>query len=186
MAETASDITELLRQVAGGDRAAEGTLFTVVYSDLRRLARRAFQREANRHTLQTTAIVHEAYIRLARSERVSFADRAHFFAIAATVMRRILVDHARAKHAAKRGMPTVELDGFDPAMHADDPAVILAVDTALLRLRDIDPRQSQIVELRFFAGMTAPEIASALTISERTVKREWRLARAWLYGELRP
>lgn len=185
MAEASPNVTALLRQVAQGDKTAETALFSAIYPELRVMARRLFRREAADHTLQTTALVHEAYLRLAQPRGAPFADRVHFFAVAATVMRRILVDHARAKHAAKRGGVAPEFS-LDPCLTIEDPAQVLQVDLALERLAALDPRQAKIVELRFFAGMTVEEVAHALAISERTVKREWQVARAWLLGELRP
>ena len=171
--------------MAAGDKKAESDLIPIVYAELHQIARRLMRREDGRHTLQTTALVNEAYIRLAKPRAAGFNDRAHFFAVAATVMRGILVDHARAKQAEKRGGPTVPLDDFlGPSVQLDQPELILAIDTALTRLAKIDHRQARIVELRFFAGMTVEESADALEISPRTVKREWQLAKAWLYGEL--
>lgn len=143
------------------------------------------RREAGNHTLQTTAVIHEAYIRLAQSTHSGFNDRTHFFAVAATVMRRILVDHARAKMAQKRGRPlALQGDFLGPAVDLQDPEGIIAIDDALQRLAAMDHRQARIVELRFFAGMSVEETATALQISARTVKREWQLAKAWLFGQL--
>ena len=186
VATSQADVTGLLQRIADGSKEAEATLFAVVYQDLRQIARRALRREGKHHTLQTTAVVHEAYLRLARPRTAVFNNRTHFFAVAATVMRRVLVDHARAKHAEKRGGANepVQLDGFDPAVSMDKPEQVLAVDAALTRLSQVDERQARIVELRFFAGLTVEETAAALDISPRTVKREWQVARAWLYGEL--
>ena len=178
------DVTQLLRAVAQGSKDAEAALFDAVYQDLRRIARRALQGERN-HTLQTTALVHEAYVRLTRSSQTAFNDRVHFFAVAARAMRHILVDYARARQAEKRGgQPPVPLDDVAPAVHMAPPEQVLAVDAALERLTELDARQARIVELRFFAGMSVDETAEALGISSRTVKREWQVARAWLYGEL--
>jgi RNA polymerase sigma factor (TIGR02999 family) len=184
--ETAPTVTELLQRIAGGSKDAEAALFPIVYGELRRIARRLMRREAGNHTLQTTALVHEAYLRLARPELPNVKSRAHFFAIAATVMRRVLVDYARAKRAAKR-VRADRLTFDEPcALSFDEPELVLVVDTALTRLSQRDQRQGRIVELRFFAGLTVEETAEVLQVSPRTVKREWQLARAWLYGELQP
>ena len=159
----------------------------VVYRELHQIARRLMRAEAANHTLQATALVHEAYLRLAGSKAVAFKDRVHFFAVAATVMRRILVDYARAKRADKRGgCERAPVDLLGPSVNIDEPERVLAIDVALNRLSQLDERQARVVELRFFAGMTIDETAEALGISARTVKREWQLARAWLYGELNP
>jgi RNA polymerase sigma factor (TIGR02999 family) len=178
------DVTGLLRGVAEGSKEAEAALFSAVYQDLRRIARRALRGD-HQHTLQTTALVNEAYLRLTRARGAGFNDRVHFFATAARAMRNILVDYARAKQAEKRGgRPPVPLDGLDPPWLAAPPEQVLAVDAALERLARLDARQARIVELRFFAGMTEEETADALHVSSRTVRREWQVARAWLYGEL--
>jgi RNA polymerase sigma-70 factor (ECF subfamily) len=178
-------VTELLQAIADGRKDAEADLFPIVYGELRQIARRLMRREAGNHTLQTTALVHEAYLRLARPELPNFKNRAHFFAVAATVMRRVLVDYARARRAAKRGWrDQVPLDDNGLAVNLDEPDMVLVIDAALNRLSQLDARQGRIVELRFFAGMTVDETAEVLQISTRTVKREWQLARAWLYGEL--
>jgi RNA polymerase sigma factor (TIGR02999 family) len=187
VATASTDVTLLLQRVAGGSKEAEAALFSVVYQDLRRIARRSLRGEARDHTMQTTDLVHEAYLRLARPQNSRFNDRSHFFAVAATVMRRILVDHARAKRAGKRGGVSpiqIEVDASGAGLTIENPEQLLAVDAALNRLASIDERQSRIVELRFFAGMSVEETAEALGISARTVKREWQVARAWLYGEL--
>lgn len=179
-----SQITTLLLRLQSGDKEAEDALFSIVYDELRRIAARSMGRERGDHTLQTTALVHEAYLRLVRSENIQFQAREHFFAVAAQTMRRILVDHARAHRAAKRG------GGFSTSLDEctlvipERPEDILALDEALLRLAELDSRQSKIVEMRFFGGMREEEIARVLGISSRTVKRDWTMAKAWLYGEL--
>jgi RNA polymerase sigma factor (TIGR02999 family) len=184
--DSTPDVAVLLNEIASGSREAEAALVPLVYEELRRIARRFMRHEAPNNTLQTTALVHEAYMRLAKPQATAWKDRAHFFAVAATVMRRILVDRARARRAEKRGGgTTLPLDDFDPAVSVEDLDQILAVDGALTRLSGLDERQGRIVELRFFAGMTVEETAEALRISPRTVKREWQLARTWLYGELK-
>ena len=183
--ESASDIGGLLDRISHGNKEAEATLIPLVYGELRRIAARLMRGEGCNHTLQTTALVHEAYLRLVRPQGTAWKDRTHFFAVAATVMRRILVDHARARKAGKRGgNAPPPLDFIEPVVNLEEPERILAIDAALTRLAELDARQSRIVELRFFAGMTVEETAAALQISGRTVKREWQLARAWLYGEL--
>jgi RNA polymerase sigma factor (TIGR02999 family) len=182
----ATDVTRLLGELARGNREVEATLIPLVYDELRRVARALMRGESRRETLQTTALVHEAYLRLTGGRQVEWESRTHFLAVAAKVMRRILVDHARARNSEKRGGGAVvsgaELMLRDP--HTADSDRLLALDAALERLAALDGRQAQIVEMRFFAGMTVEETAHALGISPRTVKREWQMARAWLYGEL--
>ena len=160
--------------------------FPIVYDELRRLAHRHLRDEAAGHSLNTTALVHEAYLRLAESD-VRWNDRKHFFALAATAMRRILVDHARRLHAAKRGDGARRLDLDDLAgLAADQRAeLLLALDEALDRLAALEPRQARVVECRWFAGLSEEETAQALSIGLRTVKRDWAMARGWLYQELR-
>jgi len=184
---TSGDITALLRRLSDGDQSVEAQLIPLVYEHLRRTASRYLRSERDGHTLQTTDLVHEAYVRLRDGPQLVWADRVHFFAVAATVMRRVLVDAARSRKSLKRGgnadVFALSVEAVaDP--HIDDREKILAVDAALSRLADLDSRQARIVELRFFAGMTMEEISEVLRISIRTVKRDWRLARAWLYGEL--
>jgi RNA polymerase sigma factor (TIGR02999 family) len=183
--ESPGDITLLLTELQAGNRAAESKLVPLVYDELRRLARRYMRGERAEHTLQPTALVHEAYLRLIGQRDVEWQNRAHFFGVAAQLMRRILVDHARARKAEKRGgsAPKVSLDEtlvFTEAKGAD----LLALDEALTRLTERDPRQGRIVELRFFGGLTEDEAAEVLGVSTRTVKRDWNVARAWLYKEL--
>lgn len=182
-----SNVTELLLAWRTGGPGAEARLIPVVYDELHRMARQALRGEARdrSHTLQTTALVHEAYLRLIDQRRVVWQHRAHFFAIAARILRRILVDHARGKHAGKRGggvRPITLVDAIaeEPADHAE----IAALDDALTRLEEMDPRQARIVELRYFTGLTIEDTAEALGISAATVKREWVIARAWLRREL--
>jgi RNA polymerase sigma factor (TIGR02999 family) len=185
-ANQSPDVTRLLRELAEGRHDAEAELIPLVYSELHRIARRQMRGEAG-HTLQTTALVHEAYIRLVRPQRDHWSDRTHFFRVAAKVMRQILVDNARTRRAQKRGGgATKDLfdEAFVPVLNVDDAERIMAVDNALSRLSVLDERQAQIVELRFFVGMTVDETAEALQLSARTVKREWQLARAWLSKEL--
>jgi RNA polymerase sigma factor (TIGR02999 family) len=168
------------------DPAARDALISAIYDELHRLAHRYMRGERQGHLLQTTALVNEAYLRLVDVDRMEWRDRAHFFAMAATTMRRILVDHARGQARDKRGagaiMTALNTDIAMPAADVD----VLALDEALERLSAIDAQQAKVVELRYFAGMTIEETAAALDVSTGTVKREWSVAKAWLYRELRP
>jgi RNA polymerase sigma factor (TIGR02999 family) len=177
-------VLDLLREWRQGDDQACDRLVPFVYAELRRLARGQLRREQPGHSLQPTALVHEAYLRLVRAE-VDWRDRTHFMSVAARVMRRILVEHARARHARKRGgdEPRVRLTEAIAAPDAD-PIDILVLDTAMERLQLLDPRQAQIVELCYFGGLTVPEVGQTLGISEATVHRDLRHARAWLKREL--
>jgi RNA polymerase sigma factor (TIGR02999 family) len=170
---------------SGGDGEAPARLMPLVYEELRRLARQYLQRERPDHTLQATGLVHEAYIRLVDQTTTTWQNRAHFFGVAAQVMRRILVDYARSHRAAKRG-GTLEKIAFDEARAplAENSVNLIALDDALKDLLAFDPRQSQIVELRFFGGLTNEEIGEVLDVSSTTVKREWRMAKAWLRREI--
>jgi RNA polymerase sigma factor (TIGR02999 family) len=186
------DVTQLLVRWSEGDAGALERLLPLVYGELRRIASNQLRHERPDHTLAPTALVHELYFRLVDQSRTSWQNRAHFFGLAAQLMRRILVDHARAQQAEKRGgsITRISLDemlaedaepsGEDAGAAAD----VLAIDDALERLAALDPDQARIVELRFFGGLTVEETASVLKRSPRTVKREWRLARAWLYRAL--
>jgi RNA polymerase sigma factor (TIGR02999 family) len=180
------EITSLLREWSEGDEAALDRLFPLVYDGLRRLASRSLLRERAGHTLQATALVNEAYLKLVDQHAVRWQERAHFFAVAARIMRRILVDHARRHNAGKRGGGAARLTIQDSWLAATGPADVdlLALEEALERLEAIDPRQSRIVELRFFAGLTVEEAADVLDVSPATVKNDWRVARAWLFAEL--
>jgi len=180
-----SEVTRLLFELKTGNRAAEEQLIPLVYGELRRIASNRLRNESIHHSLQPTALVHEAYLRLTRIEQVDWQSRSHFFAVSATLMRRILVDHARANQARKRGdgIGTISLEDAIFAAPDREPE-ILALDDALERLAQLDERQSKIVELRFFAGMSEEETAHVLGISTRTVKRDWRTAKAWLFAEL--
>lgn len=180
-----SDLTALLAAWTKGDGGASTDLLDAVYDELRRLARGYLRRERGDHSLPPTALVHEAYLRLVDQRRVQWQNRTHFFAIAAHLMRRILVDHARARGAEKRGASvTVPLDDANERVHLPDVDV-LALDVALDKLASIDERQSRLVELRFFGGLSVTETAAVLGIAPITVKRDWALARAWLFRELR-
>jgi RNA polymerase sigma factor (TIGR02999 family) len=181
MPPVGADVTGLLVAWADGDEAARARLVEAVYGELRRLARGYLQRERRDHTLSPTALVHEAYLKLIDQGRARWQNRTQFFAIAAHLMRRILVDHARAHRALKRGAGArVALDGQDFSVAPPDVDV-LALDAALQELSQHYPRQSELVELRFFGGLTVEEIASLLGVAPITVKRDWALARAWLY-----
>jgi RNA polymerase sigma factor (TIGR02999 family) len=182
---TSEPITDLLLELKGGDRNASERLFRLVYDDLRRIAHRALRRERPDHTLGTTGVVHEAYLRLVNQTRVEWSDRAHFYGIAAQAMRRILVDYARRHHRQKRGggQRPVTLD--DGAVSLDERSEhLMALDDALRRLAELNPRLSRVVECRFFGGLTEEEIAEATGVTVRTVKRDWAKARGWLYEEL--
>jgi len=185
MADTPGKVTMLLAEINRGDEAALAELIPLVYGELRRLAGRFLREERGSHTLQPTALVHEAYLRLVDQQRAEWQNRAQFMAIAARLMRRILVDHARARHAAKRGgaLAALTLDDFDVAGPRALSEEMLAIDQALERLHLLDPQQARIVELRYFGGLSVEETAAALSISERTVKRDWAMARAWLKSE---
>ncbi len=180
-----SGLTQLLYLWSGGNREALESLIGRVYPELRRLARSYLRRERPGQTLQSTELVHEAYLRLIDQRNVTWRNRAHFFGIAAHMMRRILVDHARSKHASKRGAG-ISMLTLDEAVAGSGPRNLnlVAVDEALENLARIDPQQSQIVELRFFAGLSIDEAAEVLKVSPATVKREWVMAKAWLYREM--
>ncbi len=188
MSDDDHQVTRLLTQVAAGQRGAEEQLVNVVYQELHRLARAYMRRERAGHTLQPSALVNEAYVRLIGERDVQWESRGHFYVTAARTMRRILIDHARSKQTAKRdgGQPVT----LNEALVALDPqheraAEMLMLEDALSRLEQLDPRQCKIVELRFFGGLTVEETAQALDISPKTVKRDWAVARAWLQAELR-
>ena len=180
------EITELLKQLTAGNREAESKLVPLVYEQLRRLATSYMRRERPDHTLQPTALVHEAYLKLMDQRRVSWQNRSHFYRLAARLMRRVLVDHAREVNASKRAKgQKVALDE-SLAYSKEKPSELLAIDEALSRLAETEPRLGQVVELRFFGGCSEEEIARIVGVSARTVKRDWKLARAWLYAELNP
>lgn len=181
------DVTELLRSWARGDREALDRLVPLVHDQLHRLAHQSMRGERPGHTLQTTALVNEAYLRLVDTGSVQWQDRTHFFAIAATVMRRILVDFARARRAAKRQAillaAPIDVDRV-LVPEAQPDADVVALDDALQSLAGFDPRGARVVELRYFGGLTVDESAEVLGVSPKTVKRDWTAARAWLLGEL--
>jgi RNA polymerase sigma factor (TIGR02999 family) len=182
-------VTRLLVQWSAGDEAALDELTALLYREMRSLAQRHLRRERCNHTIQRTALVHEAFVRLIHQDSVDWRSRGHFFALASTIMRRILVDHARARLTSKRGagqevQSLEEIDDDTADETADSDENITAIDGALTRLAAVDDRQVQIVQMRYFGGLTIEETAQALDISEATVKREWTLARAWLKREL--
>lgn len=186
MERVPQEVTVLLGEVAKGDQQAVAQLTPLVYAELRRLATRCMNRERANHTLQPTALVHEAYLKLARHPPLEWQNRAHFLQIAAKVMRQILIDYARGHGREKRGTgqqiePLEDAVVFSPEKASE----FLDLDESLERLTKLDPRQGRIVELRFFGGLTVEETAQALGISPKTVKREWSMAKAWLHGDLR-
>jgi RNA polymerase sigma factor (TIGR02999 family) len=186
MAEPEGDLTQLLHKWSGGDRQALEQLTPMVYTELRRLAHYHLQREREGHTLQSTALVHEVYLRLCGPETLQWENRAHFFAVAAKMMRRILVDYARRQGAGKRGGSAIRMR-LDDALAFSVPekgAQLVALDEALERLQTFDARKCQVVEMRFFAGLEAKEIAAVLGTTEATVRRDWNIAKAWLYRYL--
>jgi RNA polymerase sigma factor (TIGR02999 family) len=179
------NVTELLAEWRRGDQAALERLIPLVYAELRRVASARLRNEAANHTLQTTALVHEAYLRLVGLERMTLQNRTHFFAMAARLMREILVDHARRRDALKRG-GGVTMTGLDEAHAGADSGIvdILALDQALTELHALDPRLCRVVELRYFAGLTIAETADALDVSSATVERDWTVSKAWLLQRL--
>jgi RNA polymerase sigma factor (TIGR02999 family) len=187
MEDRRSEITQLLRQWSDGRQEALDRLLPEIYAELRKLASSYLRRERSDHTLQATALVHEAFLRLIDQRSVKWQSRAHFFGIAAQMMRRILVDHARAHDTDKRGSGEARLSLDEALIVAPSTDVdLLALDEALARLAAIDAQQSRVVELRFFGGLTIAETAEVLRVSPATVGREWTLAKAWLYAELAP
>jgi len=185
-APAASDFTRLLLAWRDGDRVALDQLVPLVYAELRRLAHCQMRRERPSHTLQTTALVNEAYLRLVDSKRVRWQNRAHFFAITAQLMRRILVDDARARGSLKRGGKAVHVALEDTPVASPPPdADLLALDEALTRLAAVDKRKSQVVDLRHFGGLSVEETAEALHVSPETVMRDWKVAKLWLLRELK-
>jgi len=179
------EVTQLLADVGRGDAEAMAEVMPLLYGELHKLARHHLGRERSDHTLQATALVHEAYVRLAGQQRVHWQNRKHFFGIASRVMRRILVDYARSRHADKRG-GFVNKVGLDDVVLSDERATeLVALDEALSSLAVIDPQQSRIVELRFFGGLTIEETAQSIGVSPATVKRDLNVAKAWLHREMR-
>jgi RNA polymerase sigma factor (TIGR02999 family) len=183
--ESSHELTELLRGWDGSDQRSLARIVELAYQELRRLARRCLNRERPGHTIQATALVHEAYLRLVDVQQVQWQDRAHFFAIAAKVMRRILVEYARAHGSSKRGgeMRRVNLDDAVTVCAESDPEIV-RLDDALEELAKLDSRKARVVEMRYFGGLTSNEAASVLGISPQSVNRDWSLAKAWLLREM--
>jgi RNA polymerase sigma-70 factor, ECF subfamily len=181
-----AEINALVGELAVGNEKAAAELVVLLYSELRKLASRYLQRERGDHTLQTTALVHEAYLRLADQREVRWKNKEQFMGVAAQLMRRILVDYSRARHAQKRGSAfekvSLEEAGIISQGKASD---VIALDEALTRLAEFDPQQAQLVELRFFGGLSLEEASAALGVSRTTIKRDWNVAKAWLARELR-
>ena len=180
------DATSVLNKLAGGESQAAAELFPLVYEELRRIAGWHLRQERPNHTLQATALVHEAYVKLVRQDEANWQNRAHFFAVASQVMRHVLVDYARGRLREKRGanpskVPLEVVAAVSEVRFEE----LLAVNESLARLEKIDARQSRIVQLRYFGGLSVEEVAEVLGVSEKTVKRDWSIARAWLYGDLR-
>jgi RNA polymerase sigma-70 factor, ECF subfamily len=182
---TTGQLTHLLEDWSRGDQAAFDQLFPLVYDELRKMARHHMRKERPDHTLQTTALVHEAYLRLVHSDPESIDTRAHFFAVAAQVMRRVLIDYARGVQRVKRGRGAQKIPLEDAAVLADDRLEgLVAVDEALTRLATLDPRKSRVFEMRFFGGMSMEQAAGVLKVSPITIMRDWRMAKAWLAREI--
>jgi RNA polymerase sigma-70 factor (ECF subfamily) len=185
MTPAAGDVTQLLTDLQRGWSDVACQLMPLVYDELHRVARHQMRHERADHTLQATALVHEAYLRLVRQPERTWQNRAHFIGVAAGVMRRVLVDHARARQTAKRGSAAQRVPLEESLLLTDEQSdELMALDEALERLAQFDARQSRVVELRFFGGLTVEETAEALSISPKTVKRDWRVARAWLHREV--
>jgi len=185
MNSASADVTPLLQEVTRGNQDALARLMPLIYSELRRLAAHCMRGERTDHTLQPTALVHEAYMLLVK-QKVEWQNKAHFFAVAAQLMRRVLIDHAKANLRKKRGGNQIKLSLDEVYLFSEDKSdELMALDESLKRLAERDPRQSRIVEMRFFAGLELKEIAGLLDISEKTVKRDWQVAKIWLYADLR-
>ena len=185
MSHPTHEVTSLLKDWNNGQPEALEALLPLVYDELHRVAGRYLRKERQDHTLQTTALVHEAYLRLIDQNQANWQNRAQFFGVAANMMRRILVDHARGHHADKRGGGAAKLSLDEAIEIADQKAVdLIALDDALNRLAQLDQQQCQVVELRFFGGLTVEEVAEVMKLSPATIKREWSMAKAWLHREL--
>jgi RNA polymerase sigma factor (TIGR02999 family) len=186
MPETGGDVTRLLGQLRAGNQDVAGQIVPLIYDELRRIAGAQMRRERPGHTLQATAVVNEAYMRMVGEQQLQWQNRAHFFAIAAITMRRVLLDYARQHHAGRRGGEGARKVDIDAELLVGQDRLedVVAVDEVLTRLTALDPEQGRIVELRFFAGLNVEETAEVMGISPSTVKREWRLAKAWLDREL--
>ena len=179
--ESRGDVTRLLADLGAGKKGADNELMTLVYGELHALAMHYMRKERPGHTLQTTALVHEAYLRLGGEKDLPWESKAHFLRVAARAMRRILIDHARRKQTERRGGEKCRKALEESAVFGDSPPPdLIAIDNALKKISEVDPQVSQVVEMRFFGGLTVEETARVLRISARTVKREWRVAKAWL------
>lgn len=186
MSEKENQISVILKDWSGGNRASADILLSLVYDELRKIAAQYLRKERSDHTLQPTALVHEAYLKLVDISDISWQDRAHFFAVSSNVMRHILVDHARARLSDKRGGERERIALEDAVSLSNEPDVdLIALDEALKQLAEFDEQQSRIVELRFFGGLTIEETAEVLKISPATVKREWTMAKAWLFRRMK-
>lgn len=183
--EQEHEVTEILQQWCGGDRGAAERLFPLVYDELKRQARNYLRRERSDHTLQPTALVHEAYLKMVDQTSLSAENRAHFFGIAARMMRQILVDHARQHNTEKRGgaAQRFSIEDLD-VLPAQSAADLLELDEALKKLEKVDERKSKVVDMRFFGGLKEAEIAEVLGVTEKTVRRDWQFAKLWLFREL--
>jgi RNA polymerase sigma-70 factor (ECF subfamily) len=182
---SSQEVTQLLIDWSRGDQAALEGLMTLVYEELRRLAKRLMRRERPGHTLQTTALINKAYQRLIEQQRVRWKSRAHFFAIAAQLMRRILVEYARTRSRAKRGGGALRVSLNDATLSSQEQSLdLIVLDDALQRLAPLDPRKSRVVELRFFGGLSIEEVAGELNVTPMTVVRDWKTAKAWLHREI--
>jgi RNA polymerase sigma-70 factor (ECF subfamily) len=179
------EVTRLLAAWSSGDQSALNQMMPLVYAELHRIARRAWSQRPDNNTLQPTALINEAYLKLANAEKASFQDRCHFFAVASKAMRQILVNHAKSRISEKRGsgQVNVSLDDVQPAVH-QEAAEIVALNEALEALHAVDPRKSTVVEMRYFGGLSIEETAEAMGVSVSTVNRDWRLARSWLIREM--
>ena len=185
MSQSTDNVTKLLLDLSGGDRSAVDLLLPVIYDELRKLAANYLRRERPDHTLQPTALVHEAYLHLVDQTRVNWQNRAHFFGVAAQIMRRLLIDHARKHNAEKRGQDYEKLsldENIDRSVERSGD--LIALDDALNALATFDEQKARLVELRYFGGLSIEETADVMGVTPTTVKRHWRLAKAWLYGEL--
>lgn len=188
MSTPTPEVTRLLVAWREGNQNALDELLPMVYDELRRIARRYLSRESPGHTLQATALVNEAYLRLVNQQNLDWQNRTHFFAVAARVMRHLLVDHARSHQYAKRGGGAVQVtlnEALDVSAQSNELADVLALDEALEKLAKVDPRKCQLIELRYFGGLSVEETATILNVSDITIKREWAKAKAWLFRELR-
>jgi RNA polymerase sigma-70 factor (ECF subfamily) len=186
MPDSKNDVTELLQRWKSGDEEALDRLTPLVYDQLHRLAHQYLRRERGGHTLQTSALVNEAYLRLIEHKSVDWENRAHFFAVSATVMRRILVDYARQRTSEKRGGAFQQITLADDLIVTQERAAeLLALDEAIKTLTELHPRRSKVVELRYFGGLNNKEASAVLKVSETTIERDWRFAKAWLYRELK-